>query len=235
MKNPFCRGLVHGVPICLGYLAVSFGFGIFAVKAGLSILETVLISMTNLTSAGQLAGVPILTLGGSLWELALTEAVINLRYALMSVSLSQKLSNGVRLPHRFLIAFGNTDEVFAVSAAQKGQVGTSYMLGLILLPFLGWTAGTALGAVAGSILPELLIGALGIAIYGMFVAIVVPVAREERSVAVVAALAIALSCLFTFVPVLSDIPGGFRIVICAVVSAGLLAAVKPLPQEEVAE
>ena len=235
MKNPFCRGLVHGVPICLGYLAVSFGFGIFAVKAGLSILETVLISMTNLTSAGQLAGVPILTLGGSLWELALTEAVINLRYALMSVSLSQKLSNGVRLPHRFLIAFGNTDEVFAVSAAQKGQVGTSYMLGLILLPFLGWTAGTALGAVAGSILPELLIGALGIAIYGMFVAIVVPVAREERSVAVVAALAIALSCLFTFVPVLSDIPGGFRIVICAVISAGLLAAVKPLPQEEVAE
>ena len=235
MKNPFCRGLVHGVPICLGYLAVSFGFGIFAVKAGLSILETVLISMTNLTSAGQLAGVPILTAGGSLWELALTESVINLRYALMSVSLSQKLDGRVRLPQRLLIAFGNTDEVFAVSASQKGQVGTSYMLGLILLPFLGWTAGTALGAVAGSILPELLIGALGIAIYGMFVAIVVPVAREEGSVAVVAALAIALSCLFTFVPFLSDIPGGFRIVICAVVSAGLLAAVKPLPQEEVAE
>ena len=233
MKRPFFRGLCHGIPICLGYLAVSFGFGIFAVKAGLSILETVLISMTNLTSAGQLAGVPILTAGGSLWELALTESVINLRYALMSVSLSQKLDGRVRLPQRLLIAFGNTDEVFAVSASQKGQVGTSYMLGLILLPFLGWTAGTALGAVAGSILPELLIGALGIAIYGMFVAIVVPVAREEGSVAVVAALAIALSCLFTFVPFLSDIPGGFRIVICAVVSAGLLAAVKPLPQKEV--
>ena len=188
MKRPFFRGLCHGIPICLGYLAVSFGFGIFAVKAGLSILETVLISMTNLTSAGQLAGVPILTAGGSLWELALTESVINLRYALMSVSLSQKLDGRVRLPQRLLIAFGNTDEVFAVSASQKGQVGTSYMLGLILLPFLGWTAGTALGAVAGSILPELLIGALGIAIYGMFVAIVVPVAREEGSVAVVAAL-----------------------------------------------
>lgn len=235
MNKPFLRGLCHGIPICLGYLAVSFGFGIFSVKAGLSILETVLISMTNLTSAGQLAGVPILTAGGSLWELCLTEAVINLRYALMSVSLSQKLDRTVRLPQRLLIAFGNTDEVFAVSSAQKEQVGTAYMLGLILLPFLGWSAGTALGAVAGSILPEMLIGALGIAIYGMFVAIVVPAAKEEGAVAAAALLAIGLSCLFTFTPGLSAVPGGFRIVICAVVSAGLLAAVKPLPREEAAK
>ena len=120
MKRPFFRGLCHGIPICLGYLAVSFGFGIFAVKAGLSILETVLISMTNLTSAGQLAGVPILTAGGSLWELALTESVINLRYALMSVSLSQKLDGRVRLPQRLLIAFGNTDDVLGCPSSLFG-------------------------------------------------------------------------------------------------------------------
>ena len=126
-KQDFKRGLLHGVPIFLGYLAVSFSFGIFAVASGLSVLETVLISMFNLTSAGQLAGVPIIAGGGSLFELAIGQLVINLRYALMSVSLSQKFDKGVRLFDRILIAFANTDEVFAVSSSQHGAVPKSYM------------------------------------------------------------------------------------------------------------
>ena len=152
----FSEGLRDGLPICLGYLSVSFAFGIFSVGSGLSILEAVLISMTNVTSAGQLAAVPIITGGGTLLELAVSMFVINLRYALMSVSLSQKLGRSVRLLDRFLIAFVNTDEVFAVAASKPGAVGRRYLYGLILTPYFGWALGTLIGAVAGSVVFALL-------------------------------------------------------------------------------
>ena len=197
-QNSFLKGIKDGIPICLGYLSVSFAFGIFSIQNGLSILEAVLISMTCVTSAGQLAGVPIIATGGSLIELAVTQLIINLRYSLMSVSLSQKLGKSIKMADRFLISFVNTDEVFAVSSGQSGAVGKRYMYGLILTPYLGWSIGTLIGAVAGNILPEIVISALGIAIYGMFVAIVIPVAKKERSVALCVALAIALSCIFTY-------------------------------------
>lgn len=231
-KKDFIRGLVHGIPICLGYLAVSFSFGIFAVGAGLSILETVLISMTNLTSAGQLAGVPIIAGGGSMIELAVTQLVINLRYALMSVSLSQKFDDNVRLHDRFLIAFGITDEVFAVSTSQPHSASKQYMYGLILTPYLGWTCGTLLGAVAGHILPAIVISALGVAIYGMFIAIVVPVMRQHRPTALCVLLAIALSCAFYYIPLLQKVPSGFVIIICAVVAGALFAWLCPVKTEE---
>lgn len=224
----FIRGLLHGIPICLGYLAVSFSFGIFAVGAGLSILETVLISMTNLTSAGQLAGVPIIAGGTGLIELAVTQLVINLRYALMSVSLSQKMDGRVHLLDRFLIAFGNTDEVFAVSAAQPASVSKWYMYGLILLPYVGWAGGTLLGAVAGHILPSAVIAALGVAIYGMFIAIVVPAMKAHRPTALCVALAIALSCAFYYIPFLRQVPSGFVIIICAVAASALFAILHPI-------
>ena len=143
-KRDFKRGILHGMPIFLGYLAVSFSFGIFAVGSGLSVLETVLISMCNVTSAGQLAGVPIIAGLGSPIELALGQFVINLRYALMSISLSQKFDKTVRLLDRFAIAFLNTDEVFAVSVSQPQPTSRTYMYGLILMPYLGWTGGTSL-------------------------------------------------------------------------------------------
>ena len=234
-KQEFKRGLFHGLPICLGYLAVSFGFGIFAKGQGLSILEIVMISMTNVTSAGQLAGVPIIASAGSLIELASTQVIINLRYALMSVSLSQKMDKSVRLSDRFLIAFVNTDEVFAVSAVQPHGVSRSYMYGLILLPYVGWAAGTALGAVAGDLLPAVVSTALGVAIYGMFVAIVVPDAKRHKPTALCVLTAIALSLLFYYTPVLREVQSGFVIIICAVIASALFAFLAPIPANREAE
>ena len=231
-KNDFKRGLIHGIPICLGYLAVSFSFGIFAVGQGLSIVEVIMISMTNVTSAGQLAGVPIIAGAGSFVELASTQLIINLRYALMSVSLSQKMDKSVRPVDRFLIAFVNTDEVFAVSAVQPGGVSRSYMYGLITTPYLGWAFGTALGAVAGDILPAVVSTALGVAIYGMFIAIVVPDAKKHTPTALCVLLAVALSVLFYYTPGLSSVPSGFVIIICAVIASAVFAAFAPIEVKE---
>jgi len=229
-KNEFIRGLYAGIPICLGYLSVSFAFGIFAVESGLSVLGTLLISMSCVTSAGQLAAVPIIAGGGGLVELAVSQLVINLRYSLMSISLSQKLDNTVKLFDRFAIAFVNTDEVFAVASSQR-SVSKWFMYGLMLTPWVGWSAGTLLGAAAGNILPSLVTSALGIAIYGMFIAIVVPEARRSRPTAICAGIAIILSCLFYYLPVLQTIPSGFTVIICAVAASAIMAAVAPIEQE----
>ena len=234
-NKSFKIGFFDGIPIGLGYLSVSFAFGIFAVAEGLSIWQTVLISMLNLTSAGQLAGAPIIACGGSFFELGLTQLVINLRYSLMSVSLSQRLGGSVRMRDRFLISFANTDEVFAVSSGRGEMLGRRYFYGLIIPPYLGWTFGTLFGAVAGNILPSLAINALGIAIYAMFIAIIVPVMRKSVTTALAAVSAIALSCLFFYTPVLKEIPSGFVIVICAVSISALFALIAPIPDEEEAE
>ena len=226
--NSFLRGITDGMPICVGYLSVGFAFGIFAIESGLSILETLLISMTNVTSAGQLAGVPIIAGGGTLIELAVSQLVINLRYALMSVSLSQKIGKSVRMVDRFIIAFVNTDEVFAVASSKEDAVGRKYMYGLLLTPFFGWSLGTLLGAAAGNILPASVVSALGIAIYGMFVAIVVPEAKRDRPTLICVLIAILLSCVFTYVPMLKEIPSGFTIIICAAVASAVLALIAPI-------
>ncbi len=231
-QNSFLKGIRDGIPICLGYLSVSFAFGIFSVESGLSILETLLISMANVTSAGQLAGVPIICGGGSLIEIAISQLVINMRYALMGVSLSQKFGKSVKIIDRFLIAFVNTDEVFAVASGNGGAVGKRYLYGLILTPYLGWSGGTLLGAVAGNILPATIISALGVAIYGMFIAIVVPAMKGSRGVLFCSLFAIALGCIFKAVPVLSKIPEGFVIIVCAVVASLIFAAVAPIPSKE---
>jgi len=231
-KQLFFKGIKDGFPICLGYLSVSFAFGIFSVGEGLSVLQTLLVSLTNVTSAGQLAGVPIIAAGGSLIELAMTQLVINLRYALMSVSLSQKLDGTVRLLDRFLIAFVNTDEVFAVASGQEGNVGRTYLYGLILTPYFGWASGTLLGAVAGNILPASVISALGVAIYGMFIAIVLPPMKRSRSTALCVLTAVLLSCGFEYLPALSAVPDGFVIILCAVAASALFACIAPLPELE---
>jgi len=150
VQNSFPQGLRDGIPIGLGYLSVSFAFGISAVAAGVPVWGAALISMTNVTSAGQFAGLSLMAAGASLAEQALTQLVINLRYALMSLSLSQKLAPGIGLLDRLLMAFLNTDEVFAVASSQPGLVGRRYFLGLMLAPYLGWSAGTVAGAAAGA-------------------------------------------------------------------------------------
>lgn len=228
----FKEGLRDSIPICLGYLSVSFAFGIFAFQNGLSVLEALLISVTNVTSAGQLAGVPIIAGGGTLIELAMTQLFINLRYALMSVSLSQKFDASVTMLDRFIIAFVNTDEVFAVSSGKENKVSRNYMFGLILPPFLGWSFGTLLGALVGDIFPSVVIASLGIAIYGMFVAIVVPVAKRENNVLKCVLIAMAMSCAFNFVPALSKVPAGFVIIICAVAASAFMAAAAPVLKDE---
>lgn len=227
-KKDFMRGAKDGMPICLGYLSVSFAFGIFAVGSDLTALQALLMSMTNVTSAGQFAAVPIIAAGGTLIELALIQLVINARYALMSLSLSQKLGGDIRLRDRFLIAFVNTDEVFAVASAQAEPVTRRYMFGLILTPYIGWSTGTILGALAGDILPAMLVSALGVAIYGMFVAIVLPGMKKHRPTAICVLLAIALSCIFYYVPGLNRIPSGFSIIICAVAASALMAVAAPV-------
>lgn len=233
--NNFKKGIKDGLPICIGYFSVSFAFGIFAVENGLSTWQAVIISLINLTSAGQLAAVPIMTGGGTLFELAVSQFVINARYSLMSVSLAQKLSSKIRLPQKLLVAYGNTDEIFAVSVSNNGELGFKYMMGIIMLPVIGWTSGTLIGAIAGNVLPPIVTAALGIAIYGMFIAIVVPVAKKEKFTALCVLLAVALSCAFRYIPALSKIPSGFTVIICAVVASALFAIIAPIKTENTPE
>ena len=230
--NSFKKGLKDGLPICIGYFSVAFAFGIFAIENGLTVFQAVIISLLNLTSEGQLAAVPIIAGGRTIFELALSQLVINSRYSLMSVSLSQKFSQNVKLPQKLLIAYGNTDEIFAVSVSNKGEVGTKYMLGIILLPVIGWTSGTLVGGVAGNVLPPIVTAALGVAIYGMFTAIVVPVAKKEKMTALCVLLAIAISCAFRYIPLLKVVPTGFTVIICAVVASAIFAIIAPIKAEE---
>ncbi len=230
--NSFKKGLKDGIPICVGYFSVSFAFGIFAVENGLSVIQAVLISLLNLTSAGQLAAVPIMTGGGTIAELALSQLVINSRYSLMSVSLAQKFSKKVKFIDKLLIAFGNTDEIFAVSVSQKGEIGKRYMWGLILLPIIGWVSGTLTGAVAGNILPQTITSALGLAIYGMFIAIVVPVVKKEKATLLCVLFSIAISCAFKYIPLLNAVPSGFTVIICAVIASAVFAIIAPISTDE---
>jgi predicted branched-subunit amino acid permease len=232
--NDFTSGIKDGIPICLGYFSVSFAFGIFCIAHGLKPYQALLISMTNVTSAGQLAGVPVMTAALPLIEMALTQLVINLRYALMSVSLSQKLDSSVTTVHRMIISFVNTDEVFAVASGRSDTLGKNYLYGLIIMPYLGWSCGTILGAVAGNILPQRITDALGIAIYGMFIAIILPPAKKNRAVLGVVLLSIVLSCLFFYLPYLNKVSSGFVIIICAVFVSALFSFIAPLSYETTA-
>lgn len=234
-KNRFLKGIKDGLPICFGYLSVSFAFGIFSITNGLKSFEALLMSMTNVTSAGQLSAVPIIMGGGTLFEIALTQFIINLRYSLMSVSLSQKFGKSIKLIDRFILAFVNTDEVFAVASSQPEKLDKYYMYGLILTPYVGWSAGTFIGALAGDIFPASVISALGVAIYGMFIAIILIPSKKSKSTALCVIFAIALSCAFYFIPVLKRIPQGFSIIICAVIASALFSIIAPVKTQEVAE
>ena len=158
--------------------------------------------------------------------------VVNIRYALMSVSLSQKLDDSVKMRSRLLIAYGNTDEIFAVASSKPGTVGAKYLYGLILLPVLGWVGGTLAGAVASTLLPGTVISALGVALYGMFIAIVVPPAKEHKEVRTVVLIALLLSCAFYYLPVLRQVSSGFMIIICTVAAAAVGAVLFPLKEGE---
>lgn len=217
MKD-FIRGLKSGVPIGLGYLSVSFTFGILAVSYGFEWWQALLISMTTLTSAGQLAGIGIMVNPGQYIEMLISQLTINIRYSFMSVSLSQKTSEEFRGFKRWIMGFFMTDEIFAVASAQN-SVGAKFFGGLAVIPYIGWSLGTLLGSVLGNILPESIMNALCIAIYGMFVAIIAPVAKKSAKLLCVIAFAVILSCAFYYLPVFSNISSGISISICAIISA----------------
>ena len=231
-KIQFRRGLKDGIPIALGYFAVSFSLGISMVASGLSALEGTVMSLNNVTSAGEFAGVKLIAVGGTLIEMVLTQFIINLRYSLMSLSLSQKLDKSVSFWKKLIIAFANTDEIFAVAMNHQKSLTLTYMLGLQSIPILGWTAGTFLGAVASNLMPERVSVALNVMLYGMFIAIVVPAAKKSRPVLIVASIAIGLSGLFYFVPFLKEVSAGISIIICTVAAAGIGAVLFPVKEDE---
>ncbi len=226
MKNSLFKGMYHGIPIALGYFSVSFGFGILAVRCGLSVFSAGMISLTNLTSAGQAAGVDVIAAGGTIIEMILVQITINLRYSLMALSLSQKLDKSFTPIHRLIASYGITDEIFAVCSAQEDRLKPSYMYGMISVAALGWTSGTVLGAAAGSLLPKSVSDAMGIVLYGMFLAIIIPPSRKKLSVLLTVIIAAVISILFRYV--ITVVSGGFAVIISAVVAAAAAALLFPI-------
>ncbi len=229
-RDAFRRGVRSGIPIGLGYFSVSISFGILAVSFGFTWWQALLISMTTVTSAGQFAGISVMCHPGQYIAMLVSQMTINVRYAMMSVSLSQKLAPSFGKAARWLLGFFITDEIFAVAAAEK-EITRPFMTGLAVMPYLGWSLGTLAGGLAGSILPERLMNALCIALYGMFVAIVVPVAKKEKPVLFVVVLAMVLSCLFTWVPGLNRISTGISVSLCAILAAAIGAWMFPVKED----
>lgn len=231
----FFAGMKAGMPVCVGYFSVSFGFGAMAIAQGLTIWQAILISASNLTSAGQFAGLTVIAAGAAMLEMLLTQLVINSRYALMSLALGQRLSPKVGTGKRLLAAFFNTDEVFALGMSRGKSLTAGFFVGAGVVAALGWTSGTAMGAIAGSLLPESIRMALGVMLYGMFVAIVVPQAKEEKPILISVIFALIFSCLLEWMPWLNQISSGLAIVICTVLAASVCAVLFPVKDEEVAE
>lgn len=228
----FRQGLYDGLPICLGYISVSFSFGMVSTEGGFPIWVAILISATNLTSASQFAGVSLMLNGGSYIELAVTTFIINIRYMLMSLSVSQKADSKISILRRLILSFGITDEVFAVSMQQKGVITSSYLSGLVIMPYVGWVTGTILGAVCSTILPYSVQSALGIVVYAMFIAIIIPPATQNKAILITIIISIIISCGIRILPVLKQLSSGWIIIICAVIASGICAKLFPIKDYE---
>ena len=231
-KQEFLEGIRDGIPICLGYFSVSMAFGLTAVLSGIPIWAAVVISLTNLTSAGQFAGMNLIAAQGALVEIGLTTLIINIRYFLMSISVSQKVDQKMTMKERMAVAFGITDEIFAVSMQRNHELTTAYMAGLSLTPVLGWTGGTLVGAVATSLMPPVLSNAFGIALYGMFIAIIVPPAKEQKNVLFAVLLAIAASVACKYIPVIKNLSSGWTIILITLVVCVIAAWLFPVEERE---
>lgn len=234
MKNNLTvwkKGIKDGVPISLGYMAVSFTFGILAKKSGLTVMEAVLMSATNYTSAGQFAALSLIAGSASYLEMALAQLIINLRYSLMSCSLSQKIEGRTPLIHRLLIACGISDEMFGVSSCVEGRLNPFYHYGLMTAAMPGWVLGTFLGVASGSILPDRIISAFSIALYGMFLAVILPPARQNKILAKLILLSMAASSIFAITPMLKEISSGMKIIILTIVIAGIAAFFFPVQED----
>lgn len=230
--DDFKQGLIDGIPIGLAYVAVSFAFGISGVSKGIPVWAVTLISATCLTSAGQFAAIISMTAGGSVVELILSQIIINLRYSIMSIAIGQKLVEKAKLWNRFTMAFGVTDEIFAVSCGRPGEITPKYFYALMSIPWISWTLGTLLGATASEILPGVLRSALGIAIYGMLIGIIIPPAKTDKRIVAVILISMAVSLVFNFVDALSFVSSGFVIIICTLIAAVIGAVLFPVEEED---
>lgn len=226
MKD-FKRGILRGLPIGLGYIPVSFAFGLMVVTNELPAWFAVLMSLTNLTSAGQFAGTQLVIAKVALFEIAAAIFIINIRYMLMSLSLTQKLKPGVTTFQRLIFGFGVTDETFAMASCEPGLLSAKFMYGLITMPILGWTLGTTLGVLFTSIMSEALAAAMEVALYAMFIAIIIPPAKKERALVFCIGLAVAITCAFKYIGFFSFISDGFKIILTSVITACVCAAVFP--------
>lgn len=226
------NGALNGMPIALGYLAVSFSFGIIAEQTGLAWIETIMMSATNFTSAGQFAGLTLIASSALLIEMALTQLIINSRYFLMSAALSQKIDPRTPLKHRMLMAFGISDEVFGLSMAVKGKLNPFYTYGIISVALPGWTLGSFLGAYSGNILPTSITSALSIALYGMLLAVILPPARGNKLLFNLIVISMVGSFLFDVVPYLQSISSAVKIILLTFVIAGIAAVLFPLKEDE---
>ena len=225
------KGVRDGIPIALGYIAISFTFGIAAKNAGLTVFQAVLMSAVNVTSAGQFAGLGLIAASAGYFEMVFTQLIINMRYCLMSCSLSQKISDDTYFIHRFFIASGVTDEIFGVSVSTEGKLNPFYTYGVMCIAIPGWVFGTFLGVVSGNILPARVLSALSVALYGMFIAIIIPPAKGNKVISGIILLSMLLSLAFTKLPLLSRISSGFRIIILTVVIAGAAAVFFPIKED----
>ncbi|MCQ2272040.1 MAG: AzlC family ABC transporter permease [Bacteroidales bacterium] len=225
-SNEFVRGLMTGKSIGLGYVPVSFTFGLVAVQMGFDPWVAVFISLTNLASAGQFAGIRMISGGAAAIELAMTTIVVNIRYFLMSLSLTQKIDTKMPIWKRCIMAFGVTDEIFALAAMEKKDVSFPFFGGLMTCPIVGWTLGTFLGAFAAGLMPPMVQACMGIALYCMFIAIIIPPSRTNKDITYAILIASALSCLFKYVPFINKISqngGGWSLIVSAIGAAAICA------------
>ena len=222
-------GLKDGIPIGLGYLSVSFTFGIMAISLGLKPIQALLISMLTLTSAGQLAAIQIMVNPGAYLELFISQLTINVRYAFMGIVLSQKTDSKFTRFWKWLLGFFITDEIFVV-ASTKGNVSRLYLLGLSTLPYFGWSLGTLLGTLIGTVVPTFIMNALCLAIYGMFIAIIMPGIKRSKKVLAAVVIASILSIIFYYVPFISAIPSGIAISLSAILAAFICALLFPVKE-----
>ena len=234
-KQYFLRGLRDGVPIGAGYLAVALTLGIAARNAGLGVWQATLASLSTNASAGEFAAFTLMAAGAGYWELVVMEAVVNARYLLMSCALSQKLAPSVGLGHRLLVGFAVTDEIFGISVAAPGSLSPYYNYGAMAVALPGWALGTCLGVLLGNVLPLRAVSALSVGLYGMFIAIFVPPARQNKVVAALVALSFAGSFAFAKLPGLSAIPAGTRTILLAVALSLGAAVFFPVRQEAEAD
>ena len=233
-KKNFLNGMRDGIPIALGYFAVSFTLGIACRNIGLSAMESTIMSFTNLTSAGEFAALGIMAAGAGYWEMALSQFVINLRYMLMSASLSQKLAPDTPLYHRLLVGYGVTDEIFGISINVPGRLDPFYTYGAVALSSPAWALGTCLGVVLGNVLPARIVVALSVALYGMFIAIFVPPSRKSKVICLLVAVSMALSFAVSRIPAFDSISSGIKTIILTVAisaAAAVLAPVKEVKQD----